>query len=71
LPFTLKHIKHFEDLKERLLIAAELATEEIIISEFQKKGNKVNFIERIDRKENKLLFNAVVTPNKNCKFCQY
>ncbi|WP_073019396.1 hypothetical protein [Flavobacterium micromati] len=48
-------------MKKTLLFATDLTTEEIIISESQKGSNKVNFIERIHRNENELLFDAVVT----------
>jgi hypothetical protein len=48
-------------MKKTLLFATDRTTEEIIISESQKGSNKVNFIERIHRKENELLFDAVVT----------
>ncbi|SHG57148.1 hypothetical protein SAMN05444372_107118 [Flavobacterium micromati] len=57
----IKDIKHFKDMKKTLLFATDLTTEEIIISESQKGSNKVNFIERIHRNENELLFDAVVT----------
>jgi hypothetical protein len=48
-------------MKKTLLFATDVTTEEIIISESLKGSNKVNFIERIHRKENELLFDAVVT----------
>ena len=44
-----------------LLFAIDLNTEEVIISNSQKGSNKINFIERIKRKENDMLFNAVST----------
>ncbi|MDZ4668414.1 MAG: hypothetical protein SGJ00_11085 [bacterium] len=47
-------------MKKTILFAADLNTEETIVSESQKGSNKVNFIERIHRNENELLFDAVV-----------
>ena len=43
------------------LFAIDPKTEEVIVSESPKGSNKINFIERIKRKENELLYNAVVT----------
>lgn len=48
-------------MKKTILFAIDLNTEETIVSESQKGSNKVNFIERIQRTKNELLFNAVVT----------
>ena len=44
-----------------LLFAIDLNTEEVIVSNSQKGSNKINFIERIKRKENEIFFNAVST----------
>ena len=44
-----------------LLFAIDLNTEEVIVSNSQKGSNKINFIERIRRQENDMLFNAVST----------
>ncbi len=41
------------------LFAIDQKTEEIIVSESPKGTNKINFIERIRRQENELLYNAV------------
>jgi hypothetical protein len=43
------------------LFALDLKTEEILISETEKGSNKVNLIERIQRKDNELLYDAIVT----------
>ena len=43
------------------LFAIDPKTEEVIVSESPKGSNKINLIERIKRKENELLYNAVVT----------
>jgi protease II len=43
------------------LFAIDLTTEEVIVSESPKGSNKINFIERIARHENEILFNAVMT----------
>jgi hypothetical protein len=48
-------------MKQALLLAIDSTTEEVIVSESQKGSNAVNFIERIHRAENELLFDAVVT----------
>ena len=48
-------------MKKTNLFAIDLITEETIVSESQKGSNKVNFIERIHRNKNELLFEAVVT----------
>jgi len=48
-------------MKKTILFATDLNTEETIVSESQKGSNKVNFIGRIHRNENELLFDAVVT----------
>lgn len=43
------------------LFALDTKTNEIIVSDSPKGGNKINLIERIGFKENEILFNAVVT----------
>ena len=48
-------------MKTTILFALDLKTEEILISESEKGSNKVNLIERIQRKKNELLFDAIVT----------
>ena len=48
-------------MKKTILFAIDLKTEEILVSASDKGRNKVNFIERIQRKKNELLFDAVVT----------
>ena len=44
-----------------LLFAIDQNTQEIIVSDSPKGSNKINFIERIRRQENDMLFNAVCT----------
>ena len=44
-----------------LLFAIDQNTQEIIVSESPKGSNKINFIERIRRQENDMLFNAAST----------
>lgn len=44
-----------------LLFAIDTNTEEVIVSESPKGTNKVNFIERIARNDNEMIYNAVVT----------
>lgn len=43
-----------------LLFAIDKNTEETLVSESQKGSNKIEFIERIPRNDNEILFNAVV-----------
>lgn len=43
------------------LFAIDEKTEEVIVSESPKGSNKINLIERISRKKNEMLFNAVKT----------
>ena len=54
-------------MKKTILFATDFNTEETIVSESQKGSNKVNFIERIHRTENELLFDAVATLTKITK----
>ncbi|MCX6196865.1 MAG: hypothetical protein NTY55_09485 [Flavobacteriia bacterium] len=51
-------------MKKTILFAIDLNTEETLVSESEKGSNKVNFIERISRNENELLFDAVITLTK-------
>ena len=51
-------------MKNTILFAIDLNTEETLVSESEKGNNKVNFIERISRNENELLFDAVITLTK-------
>jgi hypothetical protein len=51
-------------MKKTILFAIDLNTEETLVSESEKGSNKVNFIERISRNEDELLFDAVVTLTK-------
>lgn len=44
-----------------MLFAVDFNTEEIIVSDSPGRSNKVNFVERIRREDNDILFNAVVT----------
>ena len=51
-------------MKKTILFAIDLNTEETLVSESEKGNNKVNFIERISRNENELLFDAIITLTK-------
>ena len=51
-------------MKKTILFAIDLNSEETLVSESEKGSNKVNFIERISRNENELLFDAVITLTK-------
>jgi len=48
-------------MNKNTLFAIDLNTEEIIISDSPKGSNKINFIERIGRQDNNMLYDAVVT----------
>lgn len=48
-------------MNTNLLFAIDMNTNEIIVSDSTKGSNKINFIERIGRQENGILYNAVVT----------
>jgi len=48
-------------MKKNFLFAIDLKTEEVIVSESQKGSNQVQFIERISRHKNELLYKAVLT----------
>lgn len=48
-------------MNKNILFAIDLNIEEIIVSESAKGSNKINFIERIGRQDNEILYNAVVT----------
>lgn len=47
-------------MNNNALFAIDVKTEEIIVSESPKGSNKINFIERINRKDSEILYNAVV-----------
>lgn len=46
-------------MKKSFLFAIDPKTEEILVSAPEKGSNKINFIERIQRQQNELLFQAV------------
>jgi hypothetical protein len=46
-------------MKKSILFALDPNTQETIVSETEKGSNKVTFIERINRNDNQLLFDAV------------
>ncbi len=48
-------------MNKNFLFAIDEQTKEVIISESPKGSNKINFIERIDQKENDIFYNAVLT----------
>ena len=48
-------------MNQNFLFAIDTTSDEIIVSESPKGSTKINLIERIDRKENELLYNAVLT----------
>jgi hypothetical protein len=48
-------------MSNNFLFAVDINTEEVIVSDSPKGSNKVNFIERIGRNENEILYYAVAT----------
>ncbi len=48
-------------MNNSFLFAIDTNTEEVIVSDSPKGSNKINFIERISRQDNVILYNAVVT----------
>ena len=48
-------------MSQNILFAIDKNTDEIIVSESPKGSNKINFIERIKRQDNDLLYLAVST----------
>lgn len=48
-------------MNTNFLFAVDPHTEEVIVSESPKGSNQINFIERISREKNEILYHAVVT----------
>jgi hypothetical protein len=48
-------------MNKNLLFAVDANTQEVIVSDSPKGSNQVNFMERITRNNNEILYNAVVT----------
>jgi hypothetical protein len=48
-------------MNKSILFAVDPNAEEVIVSETSKGSNKIDFIERIRRQDNVILYNAVVT----------
>lgn len=48
-------------MNKNILFAIDTNTEEVIVSDSPKRSNTINFIERIGRQDNMILYNAVVT----------
>jgi hypothetical protein len=58
-------------MTKNILFAIDINTEEIIISESAKGSNKINFIERIRRQNNNILYDAVVTLKSITSACNF
>lgn len=56
-----QEIKYLGNMNKNFLFAIDTNTEEVIVSNSSKGSNKVNFIERIKKSDNEMLFNAVLT----------
>ena len=50
-----------EEMNKSLLFAIDIETEEVIVSDSPDGSSKINFIERIKRQDNDILYNAVAT----------
>jgi hypothetical protein len=48
-------------MNKNLLFAVDTNTEEVIVSDSPKGSNEVNFMERIGRSDNEMLYNAALT----------
>jgi len=48
-------------MNKNKLFAVDFDTEEIIVSDSPNRSNNINFVERIERQNNEILYNAVVT----------
>ena len=48
-------------MNRNMLFAIDNSTEEITVSESPKGSNKINLVGRISRKENEILYNAILT----------
>ena len=48
-------------MNKSLLFAIDIQTQEVIVSGSSKGSNKINFIERIVKSDNDMLYNAVQT----------
>jgi hypothetical protein len=48
-------------MNKNLLFAVDTNTEEVIVSDSPKGSNKVNFMERIGRTDNEMLYSAALT----------
>lgn len=56
---------YFKTKKKKMnmnkLFAVDFDTEEIIVSDSPNRSNNIKFVERIERQNNEILYNAVVT----------
>lgn len=57
----INNFKEIITMNSAYLFAIDTNKEEILVSQSAKGTNKIEFIERINRTENEILFNAVVT----------
>lgn len=48
-------------MNKNILFAIDTNSEEVIVSDSLEGSNKINFIERIGRQDNVILYNAVLT----------
>jgi hypothetical protein len=48
-------------MSQKMLFAIDTQTEETIVSDSPKGSNKINLVERIARRENEILYQAVMT----------
>lgn len=58
-------------MNKNLLFTIDTNTEEVIVSESPKGSIEVNFIERIGRNDNEMLYNAVATLTSITQACDF
>jgi outer membrane lipoprotein-sorting protein len=58
-------------MNRNFLFAIDTASEEVIVSESPKGTNKINFVERIKRKDNDDLYKAVITLSEITKAANF
>ncbi len=58
-------------MKSNFLFAIDIASEEVVVSESPKGTNKINFVERIQRKDNEELYKAVIALSEIAKAADF
>lgn len=58
-------------MNSNFLFAIDIASEEVVVSESPKGTNKINFVERIQRKDNEELYKAVIALSEIAKAADF